>query len=78
MIVCLEEDLFIRNSKWIWQECHVSVDSKSDEKLHPSSGLKTSVLVVSPLEYIRKQIENIKNDCGVTSATLGESVEVNR
>ena len=31
------------------------------KKLHPSSGYKTSVVVVSPLEYIRKkEVENIK------------------
>ena len=50
------------------------------KKLHPSSGFKTSVVVVSPLEYIQKQqVENIKKeDCGITAATIGESVEVNR
>ena len=49
-------------------------------KLHPSSGFKSSVVVVSPLEYKRKQqVENIKKeDCGITAATIGESVEVNR
>ena len=48
--------------------------------LYPSSGFKTSVVVVSPLEYIRKQqVENLKKeDFGITAATIGESVEVDR
>ena len=50
------------------------------KKLHPSSGFKTSVVVVSPLDYIRKQqVENVKKeDFGITAATTGESVEVDR
>ena len=50
------------------------------KKLHPSSGFKTFVVVLSPLEYIRKQqVENIKKeDCGIAVATIGESVEVDR
>ena len=38
------------------------------------------VVVVSRLEYIRKQqVENIKKkNCGITAATIGESVEVDR
>ena len=53
------------------------------KKLHPSSGFKTSVVVVSPLEYIQKQqVENLKKeDFGITAATIiiiGESVEVDR
>ena len=51
----LRRRCFSRTSNGIWQECHIPVDSKSqDEKLHPSSGFKTSVVVLSPLEYIRK------------------------
>ena len=48
--------------------------------MHPSSGFKTSVVVVSPLEYIqKKEVENIKKeDCGISAATIGESVEVDR
>ena len=40
------------------------------KKVHPSSGFKTSVVVVSPLEYIRRQkVENIKKgDCGINAA----------
>ena len=50
------------------------------KNLHPSSGFKTSVVVVSPLEYIRKQqVENVKKeDFGITAATTGESVEIDR
>ena len=50
------------------------------KKLHSSSGFKTSVVVLSPLEYIRKQqVENIeREDCGITAATIGEFVEVDR
>ena len=50
------------------------------KKFLPSSGFKTSVVVVSPLEYIRKQqVENIKKeDCGINAATTGESVDADR
>ena len=50
------------------------------KKLHPFSGFKTSVVVLSPLEYIRKQqVENIKRgDCGIPAATVGEFVEIDR
>ena len=50
------------------------------KKLHPSGGFKTSVVVVSSLEYIRKeQVENVKKeDFGITAATIEESVEVDR
>ena len=70
----LKRRCFSRTSNGIWQECHISVDSKSQD------GFKTSVVVVSPLEYIRKQqVENLKKeDFGITAATIGESVEVDR
>ena len=50
------------------------------KKLDPSSGFKTSVFVVSPLEYKRRQqVENVKKeDFGIIASTIRESVEVDR
>ena len=47
----------------------------------PTSGnSKTSVAVVSPLEYIRKQqVANLqKADCGVNAAAIGESGDIDK
>ena len=80
-IVCLKEDglavLPTGFGKSVIYQLFPKVRMK---KLHPSSGFKTSVVVVSPLEYIRKQkVENVKKeDFGITAATIRESVEVNR
>ena len=74
----LKRRWFSSTSNGIWQECHISVDSKSqDEKIASFYGFKTSVVVVSPLEYIRKQkVENVKKeDFGITAAIIRESVE---
>ena len=59
---------------------HQLIPKVRTKKLHPSSGFKTSVVVVSPLEYIRKQqVKNIeKEDCGITTSTTGQSLEVDR
>ncbi|XP_068720435.1 ATP-dependent DNA helicase RecQ-like [Montipora capricornis] len=45
-----------------------------------STDAKTSVVVVSPLEYIRKQqVENLRTaNCGISAATIGESIEMDR
>ena len=81
----LKRRCFSRPSNEIWLECHVSVDFKATvkakmKKLHASSGFETSVVVVSPLEYIQKQkVENVeKEEFGITAASIGESVEVDR
>ena len=80
-IVCLKEDvlavLLTGFGKSVICQLIPKVRMK---KLHPSSGFKTSVVVVSPLEYIRKQqVENLKKeDFGITAATIGESVKVDR
>ena len=80
-IVCLKEDglavLPTGFGKSVIYQLFPKVRMK---KLHPSSGFKTSVVVVSPLEYIRKQkVENVKKeDFGITAAIIRESVEVNR
>ena len=75
----LKRRCFSHPSKGIWQECHISADSKVRvKKLHPSSGFEASVVVVSPLEYIQQQkVKNVKKEeFGITAATIGESVEV--
>ena len=45
-----------------------------------STDAKTSVVVVSPLEYIKKQqVENLRTaNCGISAATIGESIEMDR
>ena len=80
-IVCLEEDVLALLPKGFGKSVIYQLIPKVRmKKLHPSSGFKTSVVVVSPLEYIRKQqVENVKKeDCGITAVTIGESIEVDR
>ncbi|XP_068671267.1 ATP-dependent helicase wrn-1-like [Montipora foliosa] len=45
-----------------------------------STDPKPSVVVVSPLDYIRKQlVENLRTaNCGISAATIGESIEMDR
>ena len=81
MIVCLEEDvLALLPTGFGKSVIYQFIPKVRMKKLHPSSGFKTSVVVVSPLEYIRKQqVENVKKeDCGITAVTIGESIEVDR
>ena len=80
-IVCLKEDvLAVLLTGFGKSVIYQLIPKVRMKKLHPSSGFKTSVVVVSPLEYIRKQqVENLKTeDFGITAATIGESVEVDR
>ena len=80
-IVCLKEDvLAVLLTGFGKSVIYQLIPKVRMKKLHPSSGFKTSVVVVSPLEYIRKQqVENLKKeDFGITAATIGESVEVDR
>ena len=80
-IVCLEEDvLALLPTGFGKSVIYELIPKVRMKKLHPSSGFKTSVVVVSPLEYIRKQqVENVKKeDCGITAVTIGESIEVDR
>ena len=81
MIVCLEEEvLALLPTGFGKSVIYQLIPKVRMKKLHPSSGFKTSVVVVSPLEYIRKQqVENVKKeDCGITAVTIGESIEVDR
>ena len=80
-IVCLEEDvLALLPTGFGKSVIYQLIPKVRMKKLHPSSGFKTSLVAVSPLEYIRKQqVENVKKeDCGITAVTIGESVEVDR
>ena len=60
-IVCLEEDvLAVRPTGFGKSVIYQLIPKVRMKKLHCSSGFKTSVVVVSPLEYIRKQqVKNI-------------------
>ena len=55
-ILCLEEDvLAVLPTGFGKSVIYQLIPKVRMKKLHPSSGFKTSVVVVSPLEYIRKQ-----------------------
>ena len=78
-IVCLEEDvLAVLPTGFEKSVIYQLITKVRMKKLNPSSGFKTSVVVVSPVKYIRKQqVKKVKKeDCGITAATIGESVEV--
>ena len=80
-IACLKEDvLALLPTGFGKSVIYQLIPKVRMKKLHPSTGFKTSVVVVSPLEYMRKQqVENVKKeDFGITAATIGESVEVDR
>ena len=71
------ERCFCRVTDGIRQGRHLSVDSKVLFNLGRTVNAKTTVAVVSPLDYIRKQqvasIEKI--DCGICAAAFGESIQ---
>ena len=79
-IVCLKDVLAVLPTGFGKSVIYQLIPKVRMKKLHPSTGFKTSVVVVSPLEYTRKQqVENVKKeDFGITAATIGESVEVDR
>ena len=79
-IVCLKDVLAVLPTGFGTSVIYQLIPKVRMKKLNPSSCFKTSFVVVSPLEYIRKeQVENIKHeDCGISATTIGESIEVNR
>ena len=70
-----------RTNDRIRQECYISVHSKTVVSYGlgrtVNAASKTTVAVVSPLDYIRKQqVTSIeKMDCGICAAAIEESIQ---
>ena len=81
-IICLNEDVLAVRPTGFGKSVIYQLILKVLENMQsPTSGnSKTSVAVVSPLEYIRKQqVANLQTaDCGVNAAAIGESGEIDK